>query len=87
MRAILVALAVVVFATPAMADAKADAIAACGAYLLKADSVPLAVSSGFTASGSGERFKVEGRARYNGRENVRVRCDTNKGRVTKVAWG
>lgn len=73
-------------ATPALADAKADAIAACAAELKRSYGVSADIVAKFQASGSGTRIDVSGNAPYQG-NNSRVVCKTNNGRVTSVIWG
>lgn len=80
-------LGVVLVPTVALADAKADAVAACSDYLKKKFGVSASVSAKFHVSGSGARFTIEGKAAQGGEENVRVTCTTNEGRVSTVVWG
>mgnify|MGYP001033609275 FL=1 len=66
--------------SPAFADAKDEAIAAC-AKILKRDGIVVGASS-FSTSGSGERIEVSVKG-----DGVRATCKTNKGRVTHVDYG
>lgn len=87
MLRILVCSTLLIAATsPAFADAKDDAIAAC-AKMVKRDGIAINVANNYSASGSGERFQVTVRATVSGRQNAQVICKTNKGRVTQITYG
>jgi hypothetical protein len=76
----------VAIASPVLADAKSDAIAACSAQL-KRDGIPTSVSSKFSASGSGDRIDVSGYATYQGQDDTKIVCKTHEGRVTHISFG
>lgn len=71
-------------ATPALADAKDDAIAAC-AKLLKRDGIATNIQGNYHAAGSGERYRVSVTASVSDKQKT-VTCKTNKGRVTHVDY-
>jgi hypothetical protein len=72
--------------SPALADVKDDAIAAC-AKILKRDGIAINIKGDYHAAGSGERYDVSVHATVSGRDNATVVCKTNKGRVTHINYG
>ena len=74
----------IALASPALADTKDDAIAAC-AKLLKRDGIVTNVQGNYSAAGSGQRYTVSVTASVSGKKKT-VSCKTNKGRVTHIDY-